>query len=125
MCLVDREVSGMSVHPYRMREHVYMDAKPRERLLRVAAAINQRRNELETSGVSFRARAARRLTLHGIRYELQLDVWPEAGFDNFAWAPFQRSWAGALRSVEDVKAKANGVLDAYAIGDRPPGPAFA
>lgn len=31
----------------------------------------------------------------------------------------------ALRSVEDVEAKANGVLDAYAVGDRPPGLAFA
>ena len=102
-----------------------MGAKPREQLLRVAAAINQRRKELDRTGVSFRARAARRLTLHGISYELQLDVWPEAGFDNFAWAAFQRSWAGTLRSVEDVEAKANGVLDAYAVGETPPGPAFA
>ncbi len=68
------------------------------------------------------------MTFRGITYEFRLPVWPEVGFDDFAWVTFERSWIGTVRlveSVEGIEAKANRVLDAYAAGDTPPGRAFS
>jgi hypothetical protein len=95
-----------------------------EELRRIAAAVNQRQAELTAAGVDFRVRAARRLTVYGIRYELQLGVFPLTGFDDFAWVGFYSPWMGSTRPVDDVEAKVNRVLDSYAAGEIPPGPGF-
>lgn len=69
--------------------------------------------------------ASRRVEVTGLRYALLLHVWPGDGFDNFRWDAFHRSWLGGVSDVGDAIGKAEGVLDAYARGERPPGPAFA
>lgn len=85
----------------------------------------RREAELLSNGLRFKAAASRRFQLSGFRYALRLDVWPEDGFDNFRWDAFHRSWLGKVTSMDDVMARANAALDAYARGERPPGPAFA
>ena len=100
-----------------------MNVRPTEELRRIAAAVNQRQAELTAAGVDFRVRAARRLTVYGIRYELQLGVFPLTGFDDFAWVGFYSPWMGPTCPVDDVEAKVNRVLDSYAAGEIPPAPA--
>ena len=79
---------------------------------------------LAGAGVDLRVYASRRLTIHGIRYDLRLDVFPRDGFDDFAWAAFVRPWLGSTRPVDDVEWKVNQVLDSYAAGGIPPGSGF-
>ena len=55
---------------------------------------------------------------------LRLDVLPSDGFDSFEWEAYRRSLKGNISPVDDASAKANAVLDAYARGEGPPGPAF-
>jgi len=95
------------------------------------ASANRRGGQPAAGGVDrggcrlpVRVRAARRLTVCGIRYELQLGVFPLTGFDDFAWVGFYSPWMGSTRSVADVEAKMNRVLDSYAAGEIPPGPGF-
>jgi hypothetical protein len=89
-----------------------------------AEALGERTEELRAAGVEFQAFARRVPSVRGIRYKLCLHVLPVDGFDNFAWVSALRTWGGRLTSVEDAKAKADKVLDAYAAGLIPPGPAF-
>ena len=57
---------------------------------RIAAELMRRQGELRSKGIRFRAFAARRPFLGGVRYVVLLKVWPEDGFDNFEWEAYRR-----------------------------------
>jgi hypothetical protein len=90
----------------------------------VADLTSRRTSELRSKGVDFKAFASRRPLPTGLRYRLLLHVWPEDGFDDFAFDAFHRPWFGHTRAMDDVVGRADAVLDAYARGEVPPGPAF-
>lgn len=91
-----------------------------ENLRRIAGAVRERREELKAQGVEFRVVARRRPGLTGVRYGLDLQVWPESGFDNFGWTGYRRRWFGTAEEVEDVAHEVDWVLDRYAAGEGPP-----
>ena len=102
-----------------------MSRRPKSEVDHLAKDLTRRRGaDLRGNGVRFQAAAAIRVQLSGVRYALLLDVWPDDGFDNFRWDAFHRSWLGKVTAVDDVMARANATLDAYAAGERPPGPRF-
>ena len=88
-----------------------------EELRRIAGAVSNRREALRAQGVEFRVFARRRPGLAGVRYDLDLQVRPGSGFDNFGWTGYRRRWFGTPQEVEDVEHEVNAVLDRYAAGD--------
>ena len=91
-----------------------------EELGRIAEAVSTRREALRAQGVEFRVFARRRPGLTGVRYDLDLHVWPRSGFDDFGWTGYRRRWFGTPQEVEDVEHEVNAVLDRYAAGEEPP-----
>jgi hypothetical protein len=90
----------------------------------IADLTSRRTSDLRSKGLEFKAFASRRLLPTGLRYRLLLQVRPDDGFDEFVFDAFHRPWFGQTRAMDDVVGRADAVLDAYARGEIPPGPAF-
>jgi hypothetical protein len=80
-------------------------------------------DRMASAGLRFQLATRSRLTLRGMERGLDLQVWPEAGFDNFYEAFSVRTWLGKsieIGSVLSVCTRFAEILELYLSCETPP-----